>query len=91
MIYNTFTSNDSLADDVMVTDVYVSSTCPDGGSTETHLTAADDQMSINRRRMLLTDVYESTDIITDDEISADEKVLLFSFFSFSSGFCHRLF
>ena len=58
----------------MVTDVYVSSTYSSRGFTDTHL-QADDHMSSSASNMLPTHVYESTDIIPYDEITADEAVI----------------
>ena len=63
----------------MTTDVYMSSTYPGGGLAKTHL-LADDHLSINRHSMLSTDIYESTDTITEDEMRREEKVLLFFVF-----------
>ena len=75
IVYNTFIYNDLLADDVMVADVYVSSTYRSRGSTEDHL-QTDEHMSTNtNNNMLPTHMYESTNVTTDDEITADETVL----------------
>ena len=75
MVYNTFTDNYLIADDVMATDVRVSSTYPSRGFTENHL-QADDYISISTSNMQTTHDYESTDMTTDDETTADETVLL---------------
>ena len=75
MVYNTFTDDNSIADDVVVTDVYISSTYSSRGLTDPHL-QADDHMSSSASNMLSTHVYESTNVTTDDETTADETVIL---------------